>query len=282
MRTHRHAKFGCHQHHREDLVHSAKPRRVDLTDGDRIRLQELLEHHPVLAVLAGGDLDRRHRAGDGGVAEHIVGTGRLLNPPWIEARQLLHPGDRLVDIPDLVGVHHQLALGTDLFADDPCPSSIVLQVAADFLFEVGPALGDALAAQLSQVLVGIAEPAGGGGVCRVAVLLQVAFALRPAGLVAADDIERFVWSNRVGDVAKRHTPHELLRRQVRQQLPQRLALRLRPQVPHGIHDGGGGEMDDALLGADPAELALAGEGVPQRQTVATEVLQRLAADEWGE
>src|SRR6266550_3081355 len=48
------------------------------------RLEELLEDHAVLAMLARGHLDRRDGSCDGGVAEHVIGARRLLDPVRLE------------------------------------------------------------------------------------------------------------------------------------------------------------------------------------------------------
>src|SRR5438046_1410782 len=77
----------------------------------------------------------------------------LLDLPRIETRELAHPGDRLIHIPYLVGVDHQLAVGSDLFANDAHPSHVVVQVAPHFHLEVGPALSQARATQRAQLLV---------------------------------------------------------------------------------------------------------------------------------
>jgi hypothetical protein len=42
-----------HEHHAEDLVDSRHTARVDLTDVDRVRLEELLKDHPVVGVFSG-------------------------------------------------------------------------------------------------------------------------------------------------------------------------------------------------------------------------------------
>ena len=59
VRTDGDAELGRHEEHGNDLVHAAEPARVDLADGDRLGLQELLEHDPVVDVLAGGDAATR-------------------------------------------------------------------------------------------------------------------------------------------------------------------------------------------------------------------------------
>ena len=121
------------------LVHAAQPARVDLAEGDRVRLHELLEDDPILAVLSRGDADRRDGARDRRVAEHVVRARRLLDPPGIEPRQLAHARDRLVHLPDLVRVDHQLAVGADLLADERGAAHVVGEIASDLDLEVRPA-----------------------------------------------------------------------------------------------------------------------------------------------
>src|SRR5204863_106319 len=55
VRAHRHAELGGEQQHRDDLVHTAQPAGIDLAVVQAAGLQELLEHDPVVTVLAGGD-----------------------------------------------------------------------------------------------------------------------------------------------------------------------------------------------------------------------------------
>ena len=111
VRADRDAGLGRHEEHREDLVHAAEAAGVDLAYADRLGLQELLEHDPVVDMLAGRDADRRHRAGDRRVAEDVVGAGRLLDPVRVERLELAHPADRLADVPALVGVDREHPVG---------------------------------------------------------------------------------------------------------------------------------------------------------------------------
>ena len=55
VRAHRHAELGRQEQDGEVLVHAADPAGVDLDDVDRLGLQQLLEDHTVLHVLAGCD-----------------------------------------------------------------------------------------------------------------------------------------------------------------------------------------------------------------------------------
>ena len=119
-------------------------------------------------VLAGRDADRRDRRGDRGVAQHVVGAGRLLDPPAARtAASALHPLDRLVDVPDLVGVHHQLPVRADLLADDRARGGRRPRGRAPTLIlKCVQPVGDRLAAEPADLLVGVAEPARRGRVGR--------------------------------------------------------------------------------------------------------------------
>ena len=85
----------------------------------------------------------------------------------------------------------------------------------------------------------------------------------------------------VGQIAEVDRRDELFGRHVGEKLPQRLSFHLSPKVPQRVDDGGRGEVDDAFLGADPAELAIAGESSPAggevlRDAVEAGALERAA------
>src|ERR1700687_4217631 len=116
VRAHRDAELRRQQKYGQDLVDATEPAAVDLAEVDRLGLHELLEHHAVLHVLARCDADWLDRFADAAVAKHVIRAGGLLDPPRVDLGQHLDRADRLVDAPDLVGVEHQLALGTDRLA----------------------------------------------------------------------------------------------------------------------------------------------------------------------
>ena len=60
------------------------------------------------------------------MSEDVVWVGRLLDPHRLERRELLHPVDRLVHFPHLIGIDHHRALRADRLADDPQPAEIKL------------------------------------------------------------------------------------------------------------------------------------------------------------
>ena len=165
-----------HQDHRERFVHAAHAAGVDLHVADRVGLQQLLEHHAVLADLAGGDGDRRDLPRDPRMPQHVVRTRRLLDPPGIEPRQRLHLGDGLVHVPALVGVHHQRAIRADLLAHDRGAADVVLEVLPDLHLEGRPPLRDGLAAQAPHLVVRISEPPGRRRVGGIAVGAHLGFA----------------------------------------------------------------------------------------------------------
>ena len=71
----------CHEKHAEHLADASKTTRVDLADVYRVRLEELLEHHPIMRVLARRDADpmRFQPATDGRMSKDIVRRRWLLD-----------------------------------------------------------------------------------------------------------------------------------------------------------------------------------------------------------
>src|SRR5689334_13516318 len=274
VRTHGNAELRRHQHYREHFVHAAEATAVDLTKSNRLRLHQLLEDHAILALLAGRDADRRDGFGDPRVAQHVVGARRLLDPPWIEPRELAHVLDCLVDVPHLIRVEHQLALLADRLAHDLQATLVVLQVATDLDLEVRPPLLDTLTTQLADLLVGVAEPAGGRRVRGIAVGEHFFLALRARVLELVQNVDCLFRPERVSDVVEVDRAYDLLGRHVDDELPGGFALDLRPDIPARVHDPGGGEVYDALLRPHPAELRITREHAPDGTHVALDRLQR--------
>jgi hypothetical protein len=77
------AELGRHQQNREDLTHAGETDGVDLTDVDCFGLEKLLENHPVMRVFTSRDADavRLESLSDGGMAEDVVWSSRLLDEP---------------------------------------------------------------------------------------------------------------------------------------------------------------------------------------------------------
>src|SRR6185503_3951871 len=103
-----------------------------------------------------------------------------------------HPVDGGLDVPSLVGVHGDADAVADGLAGGAHAPYVVLQVGADLQLDLGEAVGDGLAGEAGQLLVGVAEPAGRGGVGGVAALQQAGDALGAARFGAAQDLEGLV------------------------------------------------------------------------------------------
>src|SRR5215470_15373966 len=106
MRTDRYAKFFCHQHE-DSFVQSTKASYIKLADVYCAGLQHLLEHDPFLAVLAGGNEDWSDCFTNPRTAQDLIRTCWLLDPIGIELSKLPHRCDGFVDLPVLIGIHHQ-------------------------------------------------------------------------------------------------------------------------------------------------------------------------------
>ncbi|MCY1226868.1 hypothetical protein D9M72_391180 [compost metagenome] len=274
VRAHGQLVLRGHQHHCQNFVHAAEAARIDLHHVDGAAHDELLEHDAVLAHLARGHLHHRRDAfADLAVAFHVVGAGRLLDEPGLGKGELLHPVDGLVDLPDLVGVDHQMAVGPEHLARHGQAADVVLQVAPHLELDVVEARIDRLLRESAQLFVGVAEPAGRGGVAGVALGFQRGDALGLADSRIAQQHQRFFGRDAVGDVAKVDAAHQLFRAHVRHQLPHRLAFGLGPQVPHRIDHRTGRQVNRALVGADPAQLAVGGDVPPEAAHVFGHPLQ---------
>ena len=117
-------------------------------------------------------------------------------------------------------------------------ADIVLDIPAHLEFEVAPSLGQRLPAEATDLRIAVAQPAGGGGVGRVArgqhfgfsvLLLACNLALQQRdGLRRRED---------VGDVAEVDAAHQFCGRHVHHQFPEGLAGHLGPDIPDGVsHD----------------------------------------------
>ena len=272
VRTHGHTELRGEEQDRQDLVDAADPARVDLAIVDGLGLHELLEDHAVGRVLTGRHAHGRDRAADGRVAEHVVGTRRLLDPAKVERLEVLHARDRLVDVPHLIGVGHQRQVA-DLLAHHLAPADVARDVEAHLGLEAAPAVGERLAAEVAHLLLAVAEPPGRREVRGVPVAFEVGDAIGTCRREGAQQVERLVGVDRVGEVAEVDARDELLRREVAHEAPQRFALDARPQVPYRVHERGGREVDHPLFRPEPPELAVAGEPPPEPGAVRDQLLE---------
>ena len=78
------------------------------------------------------------------------------------------------------------------------------------------------------------------------------------GAMSAEDGDRLLASERVGEIAEVGDVDQLLRRHVGEQPPQRLSRAAGSEVPDGVHNRGHRQVNDALLRAEPAQLCVGG------------------------
>src|SRR5581483_676935 len=256
VRAHRHAELRREQQDRDVLVDATDAARVDLDDVQGAGLQHLLEQDPVVPVLATRDADRRDGAADRGVAEDVVGRGRLFHPVRVELPERPDPLDGLVHAPDLVGVDRDPDVGADRLPHEAQPPLVVAAIGADLELDEVEAFGHRLAAEADKLGVVVAEPAGCRRVGGVAGGEQRRLTLGSAGLGAAQELERLLARERVLYISEVDEVDDLLGREVREQLPQRLRLDARPQVPGRIDHCAHGHVGDALLRTQPPVRAV--------------------------
>ena len=264
MRADTYPELRRQQQDRDVLVDTAHPRRVHLQDVQRTRGEHLLEHDAVRDVLAGRDEHRADPTADRRVPEDVVGARGLLDPVRVERRELLHPLDGLRHLPDLVGVDGDADVRAHRRAGDRHPPDVLLEVAADLELDDREAVLDGLDREPLQLLVVVAEPPWSRAVRRIALGQQGRGPLRPSRLRLAQDGERVLRCEDVSEVAEVDQLDDLLWRELGEQRPQRLALPLGAQVPQRVDHRTGGHVDHPLLGAEPAQLRVAGELAPER------------------
>lgn len=127
MRADWYPEFGRHEQNREDLIDTSQSTRVDLTNVNSIKLQQLLEDHLSYVCFSGvfgrlgmgfqkkvlthsvmgvftcsdADIDGFEGFSNGSVSHGIIGSSRLFNEPRLQGFELLHVLYSLRHIPDL-------------------------------------------------------------------------------------------------------------------------------------------------------------------------------------
>jgi hypothetical protein len=144
------------------------------------------------------------------------------------------------------------------------------------------ALVDRLAGQCGDLLVRVAEPARRGGIAGIAGAEEFLFALGARRCLLAEELESLVRRQCIGDVAEGDEADDFFGREIGQQLPDRLADGLGPEVPQRVDQRSGRQMQYAFFRTDPAELTVVGEAIPVATEVGDDLLEPLADDERSE
>ena len=115
MRVQRHVVLGGESGDPAERRDAADPHDVRLHDLRRPRIEVLGEAVRGVEVLADGD---RHvdAPGELGMAGEVVGPQRLFDPRGGERRERVHRARRTVEVPPLVRVDHEAAVGAEQLA----------------------------------------------------------------------------------------------------------------------------------------------------------------------
>ena len=226
-------------------------------------------------MLPGGHLDSHggQSTANRRMPEHIVGRGGFFDPAQVETVELPHPVDRLRHIPHLVGVDGELHIVAEFFAHHFTPASIVGDGDTHLGLEAAPPFGPQLAAQFTHLALGVAEPPRRRDVGRVTIAQQFSGTRLFARRLATKQVECLIATQRIAEIPEVDAIDELLGGEFAHELPNRHAAGAGPQVPHGVHDGRRGEVDDPLLGAEPTQLTVAGEAPPEAGHIAGDLVE---------
>ncbi len=121
---------------------------------------------------------------------------------------------------------------------------------------------DGFLAKTAQLVVVITEPACRGRIAGVTFALQRLDAFLFAAFGFLENCERLVPGQHVSEITVINDIGDFFCAHISHQLPHRLAGFLGQQIPHRVDNGAGGEMHCTLVGADPAQLAVAGQMPP--------------------
>ena len=145
--------FGGHQLNCEDFVQSSETAGVNLNDVNGVIGDELFEEDAVLAAFACRDLDRGYVFTDGTVSENVIGAGGLFDEEGAGEGEGIDPGNSFVDLPDLIGVDHDVCIVAEFFTDDGEAPNVIVKVSSDFDFCVGKTGVTRLAAKASEFVI---------------------------------------------------------------------------------------------------------------------------------
>ncbi|SPU56781.1 Uncharacterised protein [Brucella melitensis] len=269
----------CHQQHCQHLVQATHAAAIDLHDVDRTFRDKLLEHDAVLAHFAGGNLHRTNCGANLAMPGHIVGAGRFLDEERIGKGKPPHPLNGLIDFPHLVGVDHEITVRPDNLSRDGQAADIVFQIVAHLHLDVVEAFIDRFLAKPAQFRVVIAKPASRGRVAGIALRLQRGDTLCLAAFSLPQNFDGFIARQHIGQITIIHDIGDFFRRKLRDQPPDRLSRLFRKQIPDRVDHSAGGKVHGALLRADPAQLAVTRQVMPELAGGGTDFIKRSPHDQ---
>lgn len=254
----RDAELLAQQTHGDELTNPSDAHGIDLDESSALGLEVVFENNTVGHVLAEGEFHRRNGIGQGLVAHDVVGMGGLLDPEGIDFPESGADIESLGQGPLLVGIDHDAGVIAGDLADDVSAAQIAVGVlGADFEFHRREAGIDGAFAVFAHLLVAVVEPADGGVVAGITAG-EDALAGGTAGAGAGQQGQGLLRREHVLEVREIERRRHLRGTQLQQEFPQRQSARFRPQIPAGIGDRSERELDNALVGSEPAKLLLIG------------------------
>ena len=183
---------------------------------ERLGLQQLLEHHPVgtCSPVATGTGDA---SGDGGVAEHVVGAGRLLDPGQV-VRRPAAPTQAIASATSQRWLASMAIRMSGPTTSRAMPSGGCRRSRSAPTFSLIWAKPSATASRPGGPASRRSSPASPAWWCTPGSRLRSSSASRAPrvpGSARAQDLQRLVAGERVGEVAEVDQVDQLLRRHAR-------------------------------------------------------------------
>ena len=138
------------------------------------------------------------------------------------------------------------AIPANLLAHQSSSPQIVFGLAPNLQLEMRPSVCQRLSAELSNLFITKPKPSRRRRVRRITPAFQDG---KPFGLPllsSTQNLERLCLRQRIGDISKIDSRHNLFRRHVGQQPPDRLTLGLGIKIPYCVDQRAGGKMNHAL------------------------------------
>jgi len=234
--------LGGHEHDRHDFTGTSRhSSSVNLAEVNSFLHNELLENDFVLRDLSSSYTAVHslcfQRVVNVSVSADIISVSRLLNPERVVLRKCLHTGNGGLDIPLLVGVHHQSS-GSNLLFDPSGSFHIIFNLLRSNLhLKVLESLFDELLAESTSLFLRVAEPSSTSGVGRVTIFLEFSNAFLPVRTDLLENRKAFFRSDAVSHVSEVDHLDELLRLHVADKFPEGLLFFGGPTYPRKRSSG---------------------------------------------
>ena len=210
----------------------------------------------------------------------IISVSRFLNPDRVVFDKLLHTGNSSLDIPFLVGVHHQNSFFTDFFSDPSGSFHIVFNLlGSDFHLKVLETFVNEIFAEAASLFLRVSEPSSTSSVSRVAIFFKLFHTFFPSRTYILENLKTFLRSDSVGHVSEVDILDELFGLKSTDKSPEGLILLTSPHVPESVHEGVDSQADDSFLGSEPAHLTVLSKSAHEFDRVCLEVFHKAFAND---